>query len=252
MTQISTEHLVQEYAPMVRSLALRLAARLPANVEVDDLIQAGMMGLMDAAQRYKQQVGAQFSSYANTRINGAMMDELRRQDWLPRSVRAHSRKLEDATIAAEHRLGRKPSESEIAQELDLTVDEYHKLLDAARGIQIMHYESFTPGANSHDPGADDFDVIDHIAAENEDPFATMEVAAFKKLLIEAIEDLPERERLILSLIYEHDLNLKEVGEIVKLTQGRVSQIRTQALLRIRSALKAAHFEQLPSAISSYI
>lgn len=256
MTSSTVEHLIQEYAPLVRKLALRLVSRLPSNVEVDDLIQAGMIGLLDAARRYKTQVGAQFGSYATTRINGAMMDELRNQDWLPRSTRAASKKLEEAIRQATQSLGRAPDDSEIAQHLGISDEEYSKLLDSAHGIQIVHYESLPRPENieSADMSEDSqgYFSINELASDHGDPLGNLSAADFKRTLVRVIEGLPEREKLVLSLSYAQDLNYKEIGEVVGLSQGRVCQLRAQAIARIRAQMNQEHWHELPDELESHL
>ncbi|MGE4339063.1 MAG: RNA polymerase sigma factor FliA [Pigmentiphaga sp.] len=224
--------LMVQHAPLVRRLALRLAGRLPANVELDDLIQAGMMGLLDAVKRYREVATAQFETYATQRIRGAMLDELRRMDWMPRGVRERSRRLEEAVHAASQQLGRQPAESEIAAVLELSLDEYQALLHDAHGAQLLYLDDL-----GGDPDA-------FLAAEaateplqvsaTDDPLAALLAKGLRDTLIIAIEQLPEREKLLLSLYYEQGLNLKEIGLVLEVTEARVSQLRSQAIARLRS------------------
>ncbi|CAM3542791.1 RNA polymerase sigma factor FliA [Bordetella sputigena] len=239
-----SEDRLAEYAPLVRKLALQLLARLPASVELDDLIQAGMIGLLDAARRYQEVADAQFETYATARIRGAMLDELRNQDWLPRSVRSKAKRIDQAVAQLTQQLMRPPSETEIAGHLELPLAEYHQLLYDAQGAQIVHYEDFGSenGAESRDAdwaaGAAD-------SGPSGNPLDTLLAADFRQALAEAIGALPEREKLLLSLCYEQGLNLKEVGAVMGVTEARVCQLRSQAMSRLRAKLKDGAWQQLP-------
>lgn len=232
---------------MVRRLALQLVAKLPPSVELDDLMQAGMMGLLDAVRRYQQTAEAQFETYAVTRIRGAMLDELRSQDWLPRSVRSKTKSIEQAIHQLNHRLLRPATEAEIACELDMPLSEYQELLEEARGVQIIHYEDLTrnnddsahPLDRAHNQGAGD--EQDHWA----NPLAKLVSQGLRKALTGAITGLPEREQLLLSLQFEQDLNQKEIGAVMGITEGRVSQLRSQAIARIRAALAQDNWHENP-------
>src|SRR5690554_2569845 len=235
----STEdRLVGQYAPLVRRLALQLVAKLPASVEVDDLMQAGMMGLLDAVRRYQQTADAQFETYAVTRIRGAMLDELRSQDWLPRSVRSKTRTIEQAIHALTHRLLRAPTETEIAEEMGVPLQQYQQLLEEARGVQIIHYEDLTRHGEDAgfalDRGASQ--EGSNQAAHWDNPLRQLMSQGLRHALVDAIKDLPEREQLLLSLQFEQDLNQKEIGAVMGITEGRVSQLRSQAVARIRATL----------------
>lgn len=243
----STEdRLVGQYAPLVRRLALQLVAKLPASVEVDDLMQAGMMGLLDAVRRYQQTPDAQFETYAVTRIRGAMLDELRSQDWLPRSVRSKTRSIEQAIHALTHRLLRAPAESEIAEEMGVPLPEYQQLLEEARGVQILHYEDLTgqgeDAGSALDRGGDDKAMQ---TAHWANPLSQLVSKGLRHALVEAIKALPDREQLLLSLQFEQDLNQKEIGAVMGITEGRVSQLRSQAVARIRAALAHNDWHESP-------
>lgn len=237
------DHLI-EYAPLVRRLALQLLARLPASVELDDLIQAGMMGLLDAMRRYQETPEAQFETYATTRIRGAMLDELRSQDWLPRSVRSKARKIEQAIQRLEQQLMRSPSEGEIAQQLDMPLEEYQQLLTDAQGTQIIHYEDFNSDSDSG--GQSDWAANVGVSDEQNSPLDALLAGDLKQAVIDAIETLPEREKLLLALCYEQGLNLKEIGAVLNVTEARVCQLRSQATARIRAKLKESAWHDLPN------
>ena len=242
----SEDLLVGQYAPMVRRLALQLVAKLPASVELDDLMQAGMIGLLDAARRYQQTPDAQFETYAVTRVRGAMLDELRSQDWLPRSVRSKAKSIEQAIHALEQQLMRPPTELEIAQKLDLPLSDYHNLLDDARGVQIVHYEDLLRHQS------DSHDALDHTVLDSDRPVAQgnplnqLLSQGLRQALADAIKNLPEREQLLLSLQFEQDLNQKEIGAVMDVSEGRVSQIRSQAVARIRASLTRENWHEAPS------
>ncbi|HEY0297088.1 MAG TPA: RNA polymerase sigma factor FliA [Bordetella sp.] len=226
------------YTPLVRKLALQLLARLPASVQLDDLIQAGMIGLLDAMRRYQESPEAQFETYATARIRGAMLDELRSQDWLPRSVRSKSRKIESAIQKQEQARMRPPSESEVAAELGVSLAEYRDMLNDAHGVQILHYEDFNRDGDQdgwHDaPASDQATPLDALLAGD-----------LRQALINAIGALPEREKLLMSLCYEQGLNLKEIGAILNVTEARVCQLRSQAIARIRAHLRSNAWQDLP-------
>jgi len=227
------------YTPLVRKLALQLLARLPASVQLDDLIQAGMIGLLDAMRRYQESPEAQFETYATARIRGAMLDELRSQDWLPRSVRNKSRKIEGAIQKQEQARMRPPSESEVAAELGVSLIEYREMLNDAHGVQILHYEDFNREGEQetwHDASA----------ADQATPLDALLAGDLRQALIDAIGALPEREKLLMSLCYEEGLNLKEIGAVLGVTEARVCQLRSQAVARIRTHLKDRAWQNLPS------
>ncbi len=222
---------VRQYAGLVRRLAHQMIARLPANVELDDMIQAGMMGLMDAVGRFEESQGTAFEVYAASRIRGAMLDELRANDWLPRSARKGQRDIENAIHRLEGRLKRAPTESEIARELGVGVSEYQELLNEARGAQLIYFD---------DMGRDDDDedyLERHVADEGGDPYGILGDKRFRTALVGAIEELPEREKQLMSMYYEQDMNLREIGAVMGVTESRVCQLHSQAVARLRARLK---------------
>lgn len=232
----SEDQMVGQYAPLVRRLALQLAAKLPASVELDDLMQAGMMGLLDAVRRFRDTAEAQFETYAVTRIRGAMLDELRAQDWLPRSVRGKARHIEQAVRHLHQTLMRPPGEQEIAQHMGLPLADYQSLLDEVRGVQIVHYEDLCRDPGSSSDASDRLDVASESRDTWSNPLDRLLTQGLREALIAAIEDLPDRERLLVSLLFEQDLNQKEISLVMGVTEGRVSQLRSQAVARIRAAL----------------
>jgi RNA polymerase sigma factor FliA len=228
--------LLTEYTPLVRRLALQLIAKLPANVELDDLIQAGMMGLLDAASRYQDDQGAKFETYASQRIRGTMLDELRANDWVSRGLRQSSRGVAKAVQVQEQKLGRAPTESEIAQELQLPLPAYQHLLQEIHGCQLVYYEDFDRNdeENSFLDQQGRGEGSDREASNG--PLERLLESGLRHKLVEAIEAIPERERLLLSLYYEQELNLREIGAVLEVSQSRVCQLHSQVISRLRAIL----------------
>jgi RNA polymerase sigma factor for flagellar operon FliA len=224
------DHLLTEHMPLVKRLAHHMKAKLPPSVEVDDLVQAGMMGLLDAINRYEDNHGAQFETYAVLRIRGAMLDELRNSDWMPRSTRQNMRKVEAAMSALQQRLGRPPTESEVAKTLKLSLEDYQDMLGEGGGHQLVYYEDF-----HNEEGSDSF--LDRYAVDDSDPLRSLLDTDFRQAVIDAIDALPPREKLLMGLYYEEELNLKEIGAVMGVSESRVSQLHTQAVARLRAALK---------------
>jgi RNA polymerase sigma factor for flagellar operon FliA len=222
--------LLTEHMPLVKRLAHQMKAKLPPSVEVDDLVQAGMMGLLDAINRYEENHGAQFETYAVLRIRGAMLDELRSSDWMPRSTRANMRKVEQAMATLQQQLGRPPSESEVAQSLKLPLAEYQELLGDSGGHQLVYYEDF------HDEDGND-SFLDRYAVDDDDPLKSLLDTDFRQTVIDAIDALPPREKMLMGLYYEEELNLKEIGAVMGVSESRVSQLHTQAVARLRTYLR---------------
>ena len=221
---------VNEFAPLVRRMAHHLAAKLPASVQIDDIVQAGMIGLMDAASRYKEGQGSAFETFASQRIRGAMLDELRESDWLPRSMRKALRRVENAISKLQQKLGRAPTEREIADAMGLSMADYHAELQEAKGYELLHLEDFTPD------GGDDF-LDRHCPDRGEDPFERVKDARFRQALVGAIDLLPEREKLLMGLYYEQELNFKEIAAVLEVSESRVCQLHAQAVARLRSRLR---------------
>ena len=229
--QLDVNSMLKQYSPLVRRLAHQMIAKLPANVEVDDLIQVGMIGLTDALSRYDAAQGVQFETFATQRIRGAMLDELRGNDYLSRGTRKHQREIEAALHRLQQRLGRSPAESEIAKEMGLTLAEYQELLGKVRGTQLVYLEDM-----SGDEG--DADFLDrHVADEEADPLAQLRDQRMRQALVDAIKTLPEREQYVMSMYYEHDMNLKEIAAVLKVTESRVCQLHSQSIARLRVKLR---------------
>ena len=222
---------LKQYSPLVRRLAHQMIAKLPANVELDDLIQVGMIGLADALTRFDPEQGVQFETFATQRIRGAMLDELRGTDWMSRGDRRHQRTIEGAVHRLEQRLGRAPHEGEIAKELGMTLVAYQELLGKVRGTQLIYLEDM-----SGDDG--DVDFLDrHVGDETANPLAILKDMRMREALVEAIKVLPEREQYVMSMYYEHDMNLKEIAAVLKVTESRVCQLHSQSIARLRSKLR---------------
>jgi len=223
---------VDQYIPLVRRLAHHLIAKLPASVQIDDLIQAGLIGLMDAISRFEEGQGAQFETYASQRIRGAMLDELRQADWMPRGVRQAQRKIENATAKAEQKLGRTASEAEIAEVLGMPLSEYQDLLFESRGAQLVYYDDYAEDGDGEG-------YLDRQMGGDEDanPLGMLGDQRFRSALIGAIEDLPEREKMLMGLYYEQELNFREIAAVLGVTESRVCQLHTQAINRLRAKMR---------------
>lgn len=224
--QIDRDQLVQRFAPLVKRIAYHLMARLPSSVLVDDLIQNGMMGLLEAMSRFESGMGAQFETYATQRIRGAMLDGLRENDWLPRNLRRDFRRIEMAITKLEQENGRSPSETELAAAMGMPLADYQRMLQDARGHQLISFEDLV--------GDGDEDYLErHLADGSSEPLKLLEEDGLHRILTQGIEMLPERERLMMALYYEQDLNLREIGEIMGVTESRVCQLHSQAVARLR-------------------
>jgi RNA polymerase sigma factor FliA len=226
----SNNDLIKQYLPLVKRIAYHLMARLPASVEVDDLIQVGLIGLMDAVERFDGSQGAQFESYATQRIRGSMLDDLREADWLPRHIRQKSRQIESAIHRLEQRLGRPPSEQEISKEMGIQLNEYQSMLGDVKGNQLLYYEDFS------DDDSSNF-LERYLIDDASDPLSLLEDDGFRRGLIDAIQDLPEREKNLMGMYYEQDMNLKEIGAVMGVSESRVCQLHSQAVARLRAKMK---------------
>ncbi len=232
----SANDCIARHSDLVRRIAHHLAARLPASVEIDDLIQAGMMGLIEASRSYDAEQGASFETYASIRIRGSMIDEIRRGDWVPRSVHRRARDAAATIRRIEQATGRAASATEVAEAMEMPLPEYLRLIeDAARG-QVLSLES----------RIEDQGELDTPATGGPTPQQVLERSQFGEELGKAIGQLPEREQLVLSLYYEQELNLKEIGAVLGVSESRVCQIHGQAMLRLRGRLQA--FERVDAGL----
>jgi len=228
-TDVQVKHadqLIRSHAPLVKRIAHHLSARLPASVQVDDLIQAGMLGLLEASRKYDATKGASFETYAGIRIRGSMMDEVRKGDWVPRSVHRNARRIAGAIKTIEDLEGRDAHDDEIAEELGMTLDEYFSCLKDSSGGKLFSFEELNEQG----------DIADHLTTHSPSPSFNVEKNLFKKNLAVEIERLPEREKMVLSLYYEEELNLKEIGLVLSVSESRISQILSQATVRLKSRM----------------
>ncbi len=223
------QQLVERHAPLVKRIAYHLMARLPASVLVDDLIQSGMIGLIEAAKNFDGSKGASFETFAGIRIRGSMLDEMRRGDWTPRSVHRNARLIADTIAELEAEFGRDIKDSEVAEKLDISLDEYHHMLTDVSSGRIIGIEDLGVSEDVLVTSADrDGDLLYEQQANE----------AFNKALVTTISSLPEREALVLSLYYNEELNLKEIGAVLDVSESRISQIHSQALVRLKARMQA--------------
>jgi len=227
------DRLIMDYAPLIKFVSQRIVARLPSNVDIDDLISAGVIGLIDAIEKYDPCRDNKFKTYAEFRIRGAILDELRSQDWVPRSVRDKAKKIERVYNELEQRFGREVSEVEISKKLGMNLKEYYNMIAKVKTIMVFSLDELSNSQNNERKNL--LDCIENINSTN--PFAYMRNKSIRKILIDQIEKLPKNQRLVLSLYYYENLNLKEIGQILEVTESRVSQLHTQAVLRLRSRAK---------------
>ncbi len=227
--QVDKSQLLEQHTVLVKRIAYHLLARLPASVLVDDLIQSGMIGLFEAANNFDNSKGASFETFAGIRIRGAMLDEIRRGDWTPRSVHKNSRMISDAIKELEVKLGRDVSDLEVAEKLDISLNDYHHILSEVSTGKILGID---------DLGVSE-DAINYAdGSQADDPYQNIEQTAFKKGLTECISSLPEREALVLSLYYDEELNLREIGQVLDVSESRVSQIHSQAMHRLKARMQS--------------
>jgi len=223
---MNRDTVIEQYYPVVRRQALSLQVRLPSGVELDDLVQAGLEGLLDALGRFDPNAGVAFSTFAHQRIRGSMIDELRTRDWLPRSVRRNAREVERVVRELEQKLGRPAEEKEIAAELNMELSEYHQLLNDTNNGLVLSYDEVV-----HDHNEPDSD-----SRADESPAAILFTSERRDKLAQAIAQLPDREKMVMALYYQEELNLKEIGAVLDVTESRVSQLHSQAVKRLRAKL----------------
>jgi len=217
---------IEQYLPLVKRIAYHLKGRLPDSVFVEDLIQSGIIGLMEAMQKFDSGQGASFETYAGIRIRGSMLDEIRKGDWTPRSVHRKSREVSDAINRLESGFGREAKDDEIANELGISINDYHKILKDTNGAQLLSIDQ-----PDHEELSEDRIVGSFLS-----PFAELAESGFQEALVQQISDLPEKEKLVMALYYDEELNLKEIGEVLGVSESRVSQIHSQAVKRLRARL----------------
>ncbi|MBI1425386.1 MAG: FliA/WhiG family RNA polymerase sigma factor [Gammaproteobacteria bacterium] len=219
--------LVEKHAPLVKRIACHLINRLPASVQLEDLVQAGMIGLLEASRNYDEGQGASFETYAGIRIRGAMLDEIRKNDWAPRSVHRKARMVAEAVRNIEHANGRDARDTEIAQSLEITLEEYYKILQDNSYHKILSVEDMGLGEES---------LLDNISDNAPGILDGLQKDDMQRIIAEAVASLPERERLVMALYYDEELNLREIGAVMGVSESRVSQIHSQAVIRLQARM----------------
>ncbi len=228
------EQVIRDFLPFIKYTAGRLAWRLPPQLTVDDLISAGLMGLLDALERYESG-RSKLKTYAEFRVRGSMLDELRSAEWVPRSLKEKINAFKKTYAGLERELGRPPEDEEVAGALNLTLDEYYKTLGEANGAVAFRFEDF----DGNGPADDALNILECIADQSvRNPLSALEEKAEKEMVARLIDELPEKERLLLSLYYWEELTMKEIGKIMKLTEGRICQLHNQALIRLKAKMAA--------------
>jgi RNA polymerase sigma factor for flagellar operon FliA len=234
LSQSKKDGLIKEYAPLIRFIAQKIAVRLPSNIELDDLISAGVIGLMDAIDKYDPSRDNKFKTYAEFRVRGAILDELRAQDWVPRSIRDKAKLLDKTLVHLEADLGRTATDEEVSTALNISVDEFHDLVNQVRPISLLSIDDAQTFSNT-----DKKSILNLLeGSKTNSPYNQLNLKTVKEFVAKGIEELPERQRLVLSLYYYEDLNLKEIGQVLKVTESRVSQLHAQAVQRLRARLQA--------------
>lgn len=217
---------LEQYLPLVKRIAYHLKGRLPDSVFVEDLIQSGVVGLIEAMQKFNANQGASFETYAGIRIRGSMLDEIRKGDWTPRSVYRKSRAVSEAINQVESKVGREARDEEIAEEMGVTIKEYHHILQDTNSVQLLSIDQ-----PDHEELSED-----RMVGQSMSPFGELAENSFQQALVNEISNLPDKEKLVMSLYYDEELNLKEIGEVLEVSESRVSQIHSQAIKRIRSRM----------------
>ena len=231
--QLDRNAMIRQYQPLVRKLAHHMMAKLPASVQVDDLIQVGLIGLSEALSRYEVAQGVQFETFATQRIRGAMIDELRENDWMSRGSRKSQKDIEQAMRRLEHQLGRSPLESEIAAELGMPLADYQTLLGKVRGTQLVYLEDMAQRSEGDEGFLERHETEDATG----DPMEALRDQRLRRSLVDAIKALPEREQFVMSMYYEQDMNLKEIAAVLGVTESRVCQLHSQSIARLRAKMR---------------
>ncbi|MEJ2142118.1 MAG: RNA polymerase sigma factor FliA [Gammaproteobacteria bacterium] len=221
------EDMVEQHAPLVKRIACHLINRLPASVQLEDLIQAGMIGLLEASRNYDKNQGASFETYAGIRIRGSMLDEIRKNDWAPRSVHRKARMVAEAVREIEHEQGRDARDTEIAESLDMPLEDYYKILQDNSYHKVMSFE---------DMGTGDDSILENMSDGGPGILDGLQREDMQRIVTEAIASLPERERLVMALYYDDELNLREIGAVMGVSESRVSQIHSQAVIRLQARM----------------
>jgi RNA polymerase sigma factor for flagellar operon FliA len=231
------DQIIMDYAPLIKYIAQKIAARLPSNIDIDDLFSAGVIGLMDAIDKYDPSRDNKFKTYAEFRVRGAILDELRNQDWVPRSVREVNKREDRARMELEHMYGRSPTDKEVADFMQVPIDDFHERAGRTR-VSMLSIEEL--GGTQGGERKSLLDCLENTSSKN--PFLNLKNKAVWDLIKKTVEDLPEKQKLVLSLYYYEDLNLKEIGKILDVTESRVSQLHTQAVQKMRQRLKSSLVE----------
>ncbi len=241
ITTENREEVIIQYSPMIKYVANRIAMRLPPHIEVDDLISVGVLGLMDAITKYDSSRGAKFKTYAEFRVRGAILDELRSMDWVPRSIRQKASQVDKVVQGLQAKLRRTPEDEEVAKEMGLSLDQFHETLNETKSIPIFSLEDLGIAKESGDQQS----LLDCLAGKADaDPQTQIRLVELKEIIAKAIDALPEKERLMVSLYYYEELTMKEIGAVLDITESRVSQIHSKAVYRLRTKLKAIIAEEL--------
>ncbi len=234
LTPEKRNELILTYTPLIKYIASRLAARLPPQISLDDLVSCGVIGLIDAISKFDHSKNVQFKTYAEFRIKGSMLDELRSLDWVPRSIRKKSHELEKTYSALEKKLGRPATDEETAEAMNLSLEKFYKLLDQTKSVSFLDIEMLrrkNPAASSS------YNLIEAFSANSKDPFTKINLGQVRILIAKAIDQLPEKEKLTVSLYYFDELTMKEIGKVMGYTESRISQMHSKAMYRLRSKLK---------------
>ncbi len=232
------ERIVLQHLPQIKYIAQRIAVKLPPDVQLDDLISAGVIGLLDAYEKFDESKGVQFKTYAEVRIRGAILDSLRDLDWAPRSLRKRSKEVEEAYARVEQRLGRSAEDAEVAQELGLELKEFHSLVDQLKGLNIGHFQIAEQNGDSNE--SDDVPLrYIPTSPEEDSPFEICLKSELRTILAEMISKLPEREQLVIALYYDEGLTMKDIGKVLGVNESRISQLHTRAMLRLRARMQKA-------------
>ena len=241
ITTENREEVIIKYSPMIKYVANRIAMRLPPHIEVDDLISVGVLGLMDAITKYDSSRGAKFKTYAEFRVRGAILDELRSMDWVPRSIRQKASQVDKVVQGLQAKLRRQPEDEEVAKEMGLSLEQFHETLNETKSIPIFSLEDLGIAKESGDQQS----LLDCLAGKADaDPQTQIRLVELKEIIAKAIDALPEKERLMVSLYYYEELTMKEIGAVLDITESRVSQIHSKAVYRLRTKLKAIIAEEL--------
>jgi RNA polymerase sigma factor for flagellar operon FliA len=241
ITAENREEVIKRYSPMIKYVANRIAMRLPPHIEVDDLISVGVLGLMDAISKYDSSRGAKFKTYAEFRVRGAILDELRALDWVPRSIRQKASAVEKVVRSLEAKLRRLPEDEEVAKEMDLTLDQFYRTIDETKSVPVFSLEDLGIAKESGEQQS----LLDCLAGKADaDPQTQIRLIELKEIIAKAIDTLPEKERLMVSLYYYEELTMKEIGTVLDITESRVSQIHSKAVLHLRTKLKSILADEL--------